>query len=60
MFKVGDFVVVPGTKSIKVIEEIEQFGEVYVFYFTDGTSNSMDNCKTVNQVYEMEVDSGLK
>ena len=54
MYKVGGYVVVPDTKSIKVIEEIELFGEDYVFYFTDGTSQGMSNCLTVHQAFEME------
>lgn len=54
MYKVGDYVVIPGTKSIKVLQEIEKIGDDYVFYFTDGTSNGMSNCLTVNDVYEME------
>jgi hypothetical protein len=54
MYKVGGYVVVPDTKSIKVIEEIEMFGEDYVFYFTDGTSEGMNNCLTVDQAFEME------
>lgn len=54
MYKVGNYVVVPGTKSIKVIEEIEKFGEDYVFYFTDGTSEGMSNCLTVHEAFELE------
>lgn len=54
MYKVGNYVVVPGTKSIKVIDEIEKFGEDYVFYFTDGTSEGMSNCLTVHEAFELE------
>jgi hypothetical protein len=55
MFKVGSYVALPDSRTIKVIEEIEQIGEVFIFYFTDGTSECMDNCYTINQAYEMEV-----
>jgi hypothetical protein len=54
MYKVGNYVVVPGTKCIKIIDEIEKIGEHYVFYFTDGTSEGMSNCLTVHEAYELE------
>ena len=54
MYKVGNYVVVPGTKCIKIIDEIEKIGEHYVFYFTDGTSEGMSNCITVHEAYELE------
>lgn len=53
MYKVGNYVVIPGTKSIKMIEEIEKIGEHYVFYFTDRTSEGISNCLTVHEAYDL-------
>jgi hypothetical protein len=52
MYKVGGYVVINNSKTIKIIQEIEKINDVFIFYFTDGTSDSMKNCMTIDEVYE--------
>jgi len=52
---VGDMVVIPELKKIKEVFEIEDFGDDIVLYMTDGSGYGISQCKTVNQVFDEEV-----
>jgi len=49
---VEDFAVVVEEKSIKKIQEIEDYGFVKVYYMSDGTSYGETQVKTVMEVSE--------
>lgn len=55
MYKVGGYIVVPETKEIKTIQEIERFDDDVVIYTTDGHGYGIRQCKTVEEAYEDEV-----
>ena len=55
MYKVGGYIVIPETKEIKVIEEIERYTDDVVLYTTDGHGYGIRQCKTVEEAYHDEV-----
>ena len=44
MYNVGDYVVIPESKEIKQILEIEVFDNDCVFYMTDGSAHGIGQC----------------
>ena len=52
---VGDSVVIPHTRQIKQVQEIEMFDDVIVLYMTDGTAHGIEQCQTVHQAYDQEI-----
>lgn len=52
---VGNMVAIPELKEIKEVFEIEDFGDDVVLYMTDGTAYGISQCKTINEVYDEEV-----
>jgi|SaaInl6LU_22_DNA_1037377.scaffolds.fasta_scaffold02500_3 hypothetical protein len=59
MYKVGDMVVIPETKELKKIQEIERFKDDVVIYTTDGNAYGIRECKTVHQAYSHEINNLL-
>lgn len=55
MYKVGDSVVIPKTKEIKTIKEIERFDDDVVIYTEDGSAYGIRECMTVQSAYQLEV-----
>ena len=55
MYNVGDYVVIPESKEIKQILEIEVFDNDCVFYMTDGSAHGIGQCKTVSDEYNEQV-----
>ena len=53
-FKCGDWVVIPKTKEIKYVEEVEVYDGDAVVYTSDGCSYGVVQCQTVHQAYEAE------
>jgi len=60
MYKTGDNVVIPKTKKIKVIKEIERFDDDVVIYTEDGDAYGIRECMTLESAYQMEVGKLLK
>ncbi len=59
MYKVGDMVVIPETKELKKIQEIERFKDDVVIYTTDGKAYGIRECKTVHHAYSHEINNLL-
>ena len=59
MYKVGDHVVIVGTKEIKVIQEIERHDKDVVIYSIDGNAYGIRECKTINETFDGEINKLL-
>jgi hypothetical protein len=55
VYKIGESIVIPETKQIKVIEEIEVYDNDVVIYTTDGHGYGIAQCKSVLDAYTEEV-----
>lgn len=59
MYKVGGNVVIPETKEIKEIQEIERFDGDVVIYTTDGNAYGIRECRTVDDAFNKEIEKLL-
>jgi len=59
MYKVGEHIIIPKTKEIKIISEIERFDGDVVIYTTDGKGYGIRECRTLHQAYQDEVNKLL-
>lgn len=50
MFKVGDYVIPRDSKTIKVINEIEEIENQFIIYMTDNSSYHISQLLTLNEV----------
>ena len=58
MFKVGDYVIPRDSKTIKVINEIEEIENQFIIYMTDNSSYHISQLLTLNE--EVEKDKHYK
>ena len=56
MFKVGDYVIPRDSKTIKVINEIEEIENQFIIYMTDNSSYHISQLLTLNEVVKKEGD----
>jgi len=54
MFKVGDYVIPEGSKTIKVINEIEEIENQFIIYMTDNSSYHISQLLTLNEVVKKD------
>ena len=54
MFKVGDYVIPKDSKSIKVINEIEEIENQFIIYMTDNSSYHISQLLTLNEVVKKD------
>jgi hypothetical protein len=54
MFKVGDYVRPKDSKSIKVINEIEEIENQFIIYMTDNSSYHISQLLTLNEVVKKD------
>lgn len=54
MFKVGDYVIPRDSKTIKVINEIEQIENQFIIYMTDNSSYHISQLLTLNEVVKKD------
>jgi|GEM_PF-2942902 len=54
MFKVNDWVIPQGTKSIVQIEAIEAYDDVTVAYTSDRSAYPINNLEDIHAVYQRE------
>ena len=54
MFKVGDYVIPRDSKTIKVINEIEEIENQFIIYMTDNSSYHISQLLTVNEVVKKD------
>ena len=54
MFKVGDYVIPRDSKTIKVINEIEEIENQFIIYMTDNGSYHISQLLTLNEVVKKD------
>jgi|TARA_R110000782_G_scaffold90370_1_gene173419 hypothetical protein len=54
MFKVGDYVIPRDSKTIKVINEIEEIENQFIIYMTDNSSYHISQLLTLNEVVKKD------
>jgi len=54
MFKVGDYVIPQDSKTIKVINEIEEIENQFIIYMTDNSSYHISQLLTLNEVVKKD------
>jgi len=54
MFKVGDYVIPEDSKTIKVINEIEEIENQFIIYMTDNSSYHISQLLTLNEVVKKD------
>lgn len=54
MFKVGDYVIPQDSKTIKVINEIEEIENQFIIYMTDNSSYNISQLLTLNEVVKKD------
>jgi hypothetical protein len=54
MFKVGDYVIPKDSKTIKVINEIEEIENQFIIYMTDNSSYHISQLLTLNEVVKKD------
>ena len=54
MFKVGDYVIQRDSKTIKVINEIEEIENQFIIYMTDNSSYHISQLLTLNEVVKKD------
>ena len=54
MFKVGDYVIPRDSKTIKVINEIEEIENQFIIYITDNSSYHISQLLTLNEVVKKD------
>jgi len=54
MFKVGDYVIPIDSKTIKVINEIEEIESEFIIYMTDNSSYHISQLLTLNEVVKKD------
>lgn len=54
MFSVDGYAVPKGTKTIKIINEIEEIGGEYIVYMTDDSSYHISQLMTVIETAKLE------
>jgi hypothetical protein len=54
MFKVGDYVIPRDSKTIKVINEIEEIENQFIIYMTDNSSYHISQLLTLNEVIKKD------
>lgn len=54
MYKVGRYAVLKMSKTIKIIDEIEDIDSNYILYMTDGTSYHISQLMTIHEAAKLE------
>ena len=54
MFNVGDYVIPRDSKTIKVINEIEEIENKFIIYMTDNSSYHISQLLTLNEVVKKD------
>ena len=54
MFKIGDYVIPRDSKTIKVINEIEEIENQFIIYMTDNSSYHISQLLTLNEVVKKD------
>lgn len=49
-YKYKKYVCIKGTKTIKIVKEVETYKDDYVLYMSDGTSYGINQCESLEDV----------